>query len=192
MNNMRKFVALALFAGVCAVPLSFMSDSAQAQNYPKAGQYYPKASAYPKSAGKTATNDSEVTNEQVNVESNSSSRSEDTRFYKRYEKVIKAWQTVEGEIRGGQRSLSNYEDEVLKRNHHNIAVLWCMLYKDLTVAQEHVGKGQSTLSDKAFEDIRSWLGSLYFLVNTFEDEMNGRNLEFDSYAFIKREQGVRE
>ena len=43
MNNIRKFAALALMAGVCAAPLAFMSDSAQAQNYPKAGQYYPKA-----------------------------------------------------------------------------------------------------------------------------------------------------
>ncbi|MGM9998899.1 MAG: hypothetical protein ACI38Q_05855 [Candidatus Bruticola sp.] len=199
MNNIHKFVAVALFVGVCAAPLSFMSATAQAQNYPKAGQYYPKSSSYPKSAGKSAPQTVENADGQTTETMNSApgsnksqSRSEDNLFYNRYGKTVKAWQVVEGEIRGGQRDLSSYEDEVLKRNHRNLAVLWCMLYKDLVSTQEHVSRNQSTLSDKAFKDIRSWLGSLYFLVNTFEDEMKSRNFEFDSYESIKREQGVKE
>lgn len=206
MNNIRKFAALALMAGVCAAPLAFMSDSAQAQNYPKAGQYYPKAGNYPRAAGKSApqavpAQSSSVQNsaESSAVVNNSSSnapkagaRNEDKMYYDRYENTMKAWRAVEAEIKGGQRDISTYDGEVLKRNHRNIAVLWCMIHKEYSQSVKRIDQGRSTLSKQAVTDIRDWMGSLYYLVNAFEDELKSRGLEFDSYESIKREQGVRD
>ena len=206
MNNIRKFAALALMAGVCAAPLAFMSDSAQAQNYPKAGQYYPKAGNYPRAAGKSApqaapAQSSSVQNsaESSAVVTNSSSnapkagaRNEDKMYYDRYENTMKAWRAVEAEIKGGQRDISTYDGEVLKRNHRNIAVLWCMIHKEYSQSVKRIDQGRSTLSKQAVTDIRDWMGSLYYLVNAFEDELKSRGLEFDSYESIKREQGVRD
>lgn len=206
MNNIRKFAALALMAGVCAAPLAFMSDSAQAQNYPKAGQYYPKAGNYPRAAGKSApqaapAQSSSVQNSAASsaVVNNSSSnapkagaRNEDKMYYDRYENTMKAWRAVEAEIKGGQRDISTYDGEVLKRNHRNIAVLWCMIHKEYSQSVKRIDQGRSTLSKQAVTDIRDWMGSLYYLVNAFEDELKSRGLEFDSYESIKREQGVRD
>lgn len=206
MNNIRKFAALVLMAGVCAAPLAFMSSSAQAQNYPKAGQYYPKAGNYPRAAGKSAPQaaPAQPSNVQNSSESsaavnNSSSnapkagaRNEDKMYYDRYENTMKAWRAVEAEIKGGQRDISTYDGEVLKRNHRNIAVLWCMIHKEYNQSVKRIDQGRSTLSKQAVTDIRDWMGSLYYLVNAFEEELKSRGLEFDSYESIKREQGVRD
>ncbi len=208
MNNVRKFAALVLMAGVCAAPLAFMADSAQAQNYPKAGQYYPKAGNYPRAAGKSApqaasSQSSNVQNSTDDSEAVSSSKDavrvrrsgakpEDKMYYDRYQKTMEAWKMVEAEVKGGQRDISTYDVEVLKRNHRNIAVLWCMIHKEYGQTVKRVGDGRSTIENKTTADIREWLGCLYYLVNAFEDELKNRGVEFDSYESIKKEQGVRD
>lgn len=208
MNNVRKLIAFTLLAGVCAAPLAFMSDSAQAQDYPKAGQYYPKAGNYPRAAGKSAPQAAPAQSSDVQNSADSSAivnhqkdavrmkksgvKPEDKMYYDRYQNTMDAWKTVEAEVRGGQRDLSTYDGEVLKRNHRNIAVLWCMIHKEFNKTVERVSNGRSTIEDKTVTDIRDWMGSLYFLVNAFEDELKNRGLEFDSYESIKREQGVRD
>ncbi len=205
MNNIRKFAALVLISGVCAAPLAFMADSAQAQNYPKAGQYYPKAGNYPRAAGKSApqaapsqSSDVQSSDSSTAVTSSSSNapkagaRNEDKVYYDRYENTMKAWSAVEAEVRGGQRDISTYDSEVLKKNHRNIAVLWCMIHKDYNKTVKRIDQGRSTLSKQAVTDIRDWMGSLYYLVNAFEEELKSRGLEFDSYESIKKEQGVRD
>lgn len=206
MNNFRKFAALVLMAGVCAAPLAFMADSAQAQNYPKAGQYYPKAGNYPRAAGKSApqaassqssnvqnsSDNSAVVNSSSSAAPKAGARSEDKMYYDRYENTMKAWKAVEAEVKGGQRDISAYDGEVLKRNHRNIAVLWCMIHKEYNQTVKRIDQGRSTLSKQAVTDIRDWMGTLYYLVNAFEDELKSRGVEFDSYESIKKEQGVRD
>ncbi|HBM96952.1 TPA: hypothetical protein DD394_05515 [bacterium UBP9_UBA11836] len=206
MNNIRKFAALVLMAGVCAAPLAFMSDSAQAQNYPKAGQYYPKAGNYPRAAGKSAPQASSTQSSSVQNSADDSTvstsksavrvkkagaKSEDKAYYDRYQKTMEAWKTVESEIKGGQRDISTYDSEVLKRNHRNVAVLWCMIHKDYGKTVKRVSDGRTTIENNTTADIKDWMNSLRYLVSAFEEELKSRGLEFDSYETIKKEQGIK-
>ena len=208
MNNLRKFVMFTLLMGVCAAPFAFTVSSAQAQDYPKAGQYYPKAGNYPRAAGKSAPQAAPAQSSGVENSSDKSvgtsgrtdgvrirragAKPEDKMYYDRYQKTMEAWQTVEAEIKGGQRELASYDGEVLKKNHRNIAVLWCMLHKEFNQTVKRASDGHSTIEDKTMQDIREWEGSLRYLIDSFEEELKSRGLEFDSYESIKREQGVRD
>ena len=210
MNNFRKFVMFALLMGVCVAPFAFTSGSAQAQDYPKAGQYYPKAGNYPRAAGKSAPQTAATQTQSSNGQSSDNSsanvsgstdavrvrragaKPEDKMYYDRYQKTMEAWQTVEAEIKGGQREIASYDSEVLKKNHRNIAVLWCMIHKEFNKTVTRVSNGRSTIEDKTVQDIRNWEGSLRYLITSFEEELKSRNVEFDSYESIKREQGVKD
>lgn len=205
MNNFRKFIMFALLMGVCVAPFTFTSGSAQAQDYPKAGQYYPKAGNYPRAAGKSAPqtaatqtqssgsqNAASVNDQLTTSAPKAGARSEDKMYYDRYQNTMKAWSTVEAEVKGGQRELASYDSEVLKKNHRNVAVLWCMMHKEFKQTVKRAESGRSSVSTQAYTDITNWLGSLYFLTNAFEEELKSRNVEFDSYESIKREQGVKD
>ncbi len=208
MNNLHKFAALSLMVGIWAAPSIFMSDSAQAQDYPKAGQYYPKGGNYPRAAGKSApqaaptqsstvqnsTDDSAVVSgrkDAVRVRK-AGVKAEDQTYYDRYQNTMEAWNTIRNEIGGGQRDITTYDSEVLMKNHRNVALLWCKLHKDFKKTVERVSDGKTTIEDKTVQDIRNWLGCLYDVVNSFESELKSRGLEFDSYEKIKKEQGIKE